>query len=113
MSRISLTESRGSTSTVAGPNSKIDHINMNRADNRMANLRLATNGENMQNTGPHADNSSGLKGVSWHRGAQKWMVQINARGVHYYLGLFDDPQKGHAAYCAAAERLHGEFARTA
>ena len=57
-------------------------------------------------------NKAGLKGVTLHKRAGKWQAQIQAFGVTHYLGIFNTAQLAHAAYCEAAARLHGNFART-
>lgn len=92
------------------PDKSIDHINGLKTDNRIANLRLATNAQQKQNRPRNLNNSSGYKGVA--RAETKWRARINANGRHYYLGRFDTPEDAHNAYVAAAHRLHGEFART-
>lgn len=95
------------------PSKNIDHINGDRSDNRIANLRDATQGMNLCNKRIQSNNRCGLKGVSWHRAAGKWIAQIGVRGEHVYLGLFESPEDAHQAYCQAAQKLHGEFARAA
>jgi hypothetical protein len=97
--------------TGAWPQEHIDHINGDRADNRIENLRVATRLENNRNVKRHADNASGFKGVSLHKRTQRYRSEITLAGRKRYLGLFDTPEEAHAAYCAAAETLHGEFAR--
>lgn len=94
-------------------NQETDHVNRDRSDNRLCNLRLATHAQNIQNIGKPRDNTSGYKGVSWHGKAQKWRAYITANGMRHYLGYFETPEDGHAAYVAAAEKLHADFARTA
>ena len=93
------------------PSDQIDHINGNPDDNRLCNLRDSSQAENTCNRGKSSNNTSGYKGVTWHKKAKKWLAQIGANGQHYYLGLFDTAEEAHAAYCEAAVRLHGEFAR--
>ena len=93
------------------PAADIDHINLDRSDNRISNLRAATRSENNYNTGPKSNNTSGYKGVSLRKDNSKWGAEIQVRGKRQRLGCFDTPEEAHAAYCAAAERLHGEFAR--
>lgn len=90
--------------------SEIDHINGNGSDNRLSNLRLATHAQNLQNTRRPRNNKCGHKGVAWHSRAKKWRAYIQANGRRHYLGYFESPEDGHAAYLAAAEKLHGEFA---
>jgi hypothetical protein len=53
------------------PAAGIDHINGNKSDNRWLNLREATQSQNMTNTGNRADNSSGYKGVCWHKASRE------------------------------------------
>lgn len=96
--------------TGAWPESRIDHRNNDRADNRWSNLRAATVHQNNQNRGASADRDPGMKGVTFHRGAGKWMAQIAAHGVKEYLGLHDTPEEARAAYVEASKRLHGAFA---
>lgn len=89
----------------------VDHISGDRLDNRRANLRFATNAQNKWNAVQHRDNTSGFKGVSWAKQAKKWRAKICRFEKQYHLGYFKTPAAAHAAYCAAAARLHGEFAR--
>lgn len=94
------------------PPAEIDHINGDRADNRIANLRQASRAENMRNCRKRRDNTSGRKGVSWDNRDRKWYAKIKVNSKDTYLGVFDCPDEAAAAYEAAAERLHGQFART-
>lgn len=93
----------------AWPILKIDHINGDRSDNRLSNLRLATDLENAHNSAKHLTNASGYKGVSAKRG--KWTARIRSDGKIFRLGVFDTPELAHEAYCKAAMKHHGEFAR--
>lgn len=93
------------------PENVVDHRNGIRLDNRWKNLRAATRSQNSQNAGAHKDSFSSLKGAHWHPGAGRWMASIMIAGKSHYLGLFATPELAHAAYCEAATRLHGEFAR--
>ena len=77
----------------------------------IANLRLATSAQNSWNTRKHADNKAGFKGVSPE--GRRFVAAIMVKGVKHRLGSFDTADAAHRAYCAAAERLHGEFARVA
>ena len=91
----------------------IDHIDGCRTNNAWHNLRLATRSQNHCNRGPQANGTSGFKGVCFFKPRQKWRARLNVGYVEHHLGYFDTPEEAHAAYLAAAERLHGEFARTA
>ena len=93
------------------PSEQIDHINGARDDNRFSNLRAATHGENKRNSKRQRNNTAGLKGVSWHRRQQCWRSQIQINGCKCHLGSFPTPEAAHTAYCLAAARFHGEFAR--
>lgn len=92
----------------------IDHINGIKDDNSFLNLRLANRVENSRNRGAQASNTSGYKGVTWNKAAQKWQAQIGIGGSKKlkYLGLFDNPKIAHKKYCKAALVLHGEFSNT-
>jgi hypothetical protein len=90
------------------PTLHIDHINGNKSDNRIENLREATQAQNNCNTSKR--NRFG-KGVN--KQGNKYSGQIRHEGKYFYLGLFSTPEEAHAAYCAAATRLHGDFARFA
>lgn len=94
------------------PTSQMDHINGRRDDNRIANLRLATHSQNCANRGRQRHNKSGFKGVTWDSQAKKWRSVISARGKSFALGLHSTPEAAHAAYVDAAQKYHGEFART-
>ena len=91
------------------PINQIDHINGNRADNRIENLREATNSQNRANSKRQKNNQSGYKGVK--RSGDKWMARIRKNRQLIYLGLFETAASAHAAYAAAAQELHGDFAR--
>lgn len=90
---------------------EVDHVNMNRSDNRVENLRSASTSQNQANRRARSVNASGLKGVTWKPRHQKWEARIGVNGRLIYIGLFDSPEKAHAAYVEAARRHHGEFAR--
>ena len=73
------------------PDSKqIDHINHNRSDNRLSNLRLVTHKENSKNQSKPKNNSSGQIGVHWSKNDNKWMARIMIDGKRKYLGLYED-----------------------
>jgi hypothetical protein len=90
----------------------IDHINGVKHDNRIINLRLATNAENTRNQKLHPKNTSGYKGVSFIKKSGKWDARIKKDYIQYCIGVYNTKEEAHAAYCEAARRLHGEFARS-
>lgn len=89
---------------------ELDHINGICNDNRIANLREASHAENSRNGRVRSTNSSGFKGVCWHKAAKKWQAQITVDGSNKHLGLFLTAEAAHAIYRKAAAELHGEFA---
>jgi hypothetical protein len=95
------------------PAEQIDHRDQRRANNSWDNLREATHAQNQHNVSMREDNSSGFKGVSYHRQAGKWLAQIRCNGAKIYLGIHPTPEAAAVAYAKAANDLHGEFASTA
>jgi HNH endonuclease/AP2 domain len=97
--------------TGSWPDRGIDHTNGDPADNRWANLRLATRNENGWNVGLTARNKSGFKGVHQHTQNGRWVAQIRQEGRSKYLGIFNTPEEAGECYRRAAQELHGEFFR--
>lgn len=93
------------------PNFQIDHINGNRQDNRISNLREANASQNQYNRGIPKNNESGFKGVYYIRRLHKWKAEIRIEGKLKYLGLFNSPEEASKAYKDAARELHGKFFR--
>lgn len=65
-----------------------DHINRNTLDNRRCNLRAVTHRKNIMNTGIRTDNTSDVKGVSWHKASKKWRAFVYSYGKQTHLGLY-------------------------
>jgi hypothetical protein len=101
------------------PEMCIDHVNGDRSDNRISNLRESTKQQNAWNSTPRSGTSK-FKGVSWHKSAGKWVAQIRVHHVngeqitarYKHLGVFRTEQEAARAYDLAAVEFHGEFART-
>ena len=90
---------------------KVDHINGDTLDNRPENLRQVTTQQNAYNRRKHANNTSGYKGVCFHKRRGKYQAKISKDRVHTYLGYYDTAIEANAAYQAAAAVLYGEFNR--
>jgi hypothetical protein len=95
------------------PPNQIDHRDGNILNNRIDNLREASSSQNRANSRISVKNTSGYKGVSWDVSKGKWSARIGVAGKQIHLGRYHCPEKAHAAYCTAAERYFGEFARAA
>ena len=93
------------------PDQQIDHINGNRLDNRIANLRLASNAQNSRNCGLSKNNTSGITGVVFHKYAKKWLAQIMLNRQRIYLGLYDTIEMAAAARKKAETQYFGQFAK--
>lgn len=88
------------------PLADIDHINGDKSDNRIANLREVDRKRNMRNAPRSSSNSSGITGVKWHARARKWQAQITVDGREVYLGLFASKKEAAIAR-KHAEKKHG------
>lgn len=83
----------------------LDHINGDRSDNRLCNLRAANALENVRNSARYQNNGSGVSGVRWHRVRRKWQAYIRS-GKLLHLGYFSNFEDAVAAR-KAAEVTHG------
>jgi hypothetical protein len=90
-----------------------DHVESGQTlDNRRVNLRIATREQNCANARLNRDSTTGLKGVTWHKGSKKFRARITVHGKQINLGDFDDKQLAYSTYCEAVAKYHGEFGRT-
>lgn len=87
------------------PSSEIDHINHNRQDNRISNLREVSGGQNSKNMSLMNTNTSGACGVAWHRQARKWRAYIGKDDSQIHLGLFATKVEAIVARNIAARHL--------
>lgn len=88
----------------------LDHINSDRKDNRIANLRQVTLSQNGCNRLLQSTNRSGIKGVSWEERAGQWKAVIMLDGKQKRLGYFKNKSEAATAIAKARLELHGEFA---
>lgn len=89
-----------------------DHIDHNGLNNCKENLRICTCSENAMNQSKPKNNTSGYKGVSWHKKNKKWRSKICIKGKNIYLGYFLIKQDAYKAYCEASKKYHGEYGNT-
>lgn len=89
----------------------IDHINGDCADNRIANLRNCTQGQNMTNARRRSNNTSGCKGIHYRADKKVWSARITAGGEQHNIGCFPTREAAREALIAAAQKIVGEFAR--
>ena len=88
----------------------IDHINGDKLDNRIENLRAATVGQNQHNRKTNANNTSGYKGVGWSKAQKKWVARITLERKNIHLGYFANVEEAAEVVRKAREELHGSFA---
>jgi hypothetical protein len=89
---------------------QVEHVDTDRTNNKIENLRLATALQNSWNKSKRAGTSSQYKGVAFYARHGKWLSQIRANGKTTHLGYFTDELEAHRAYYLAAVEMHGEFA---
>lgn len=87
------------------PPDQIDHVNCEPGDNRLANLRAATQIQNSQNR-RRQQGANPFLGVCWHKQTGSWSAQIKANGRKKHLGSHATPEAAHAAYLEAKRALH-------
>ena len=89
----------------------IDHIDGNTSNNKVENLREATQSQNLCNTKIRSDNSSGIKNVCWHKYKKQWYVQVQINGKAKSFGCYQDIELAELVAIMAREKYHKEFAR--
>jgi HNH endonuclease/AP2 domain len=89
------------------PEKDIDHIDGNRANNAISNLREANQKENQQNRkSSHSDSSSGILGISFDKVNNKWKAEITAYKKRHFIGRFITKEEASEAYIAAKRKMH-------
>ncbi len=87
------------------PDGQVDHIDGNRQNNRLDNLRVVTNQENARNSSLRSDNTSGVMGVSWHNRDKRWVATIKDGTGKKRLGSYRDFDEAVAARKAAEKDI--------
>jgi hypothetical protein len=88
------------------PAQKIDHLDGDKSNNRIANLREASTSQNTQNQTHIRNTPSGLIGVCWNKACKKWQAAIRTGAVTKHLGVFLNREDAYAAYCQAKTVEH-------
>ena len=87
---------------------EVDHIDANRLNNKIENLRMATKSQNQQNKPIQINNTSGAKNVRYKDG--KWQVDIKVNRKPIYIGRFADLELAKIVATMAREKYHGAYA---
>ena len=90
---------------------EVDHIDTDRHNNRIENLRAATPAQNQRNKPIQRNNTSGHKNIRHKNG--KWVVELKINGKAKYFGRFEDLELAALVASEARDKYHGEFARHA
>jgi hypothetical protein len=89
---------------------QVDHINGDTLNNCIENLRAATTFGNNQNRKKSSNNTSGHKGVVWHKGKKKWQVQMSVNNKYKCFGSFDNLELADLVAQEVRDKYHGKFA---
>ena len=89
----------------------IDHIDGNKHNNRIENLRSATHTENNRNVGIKRHNTSGFKNVSWDKTRKKWVVHLSFYNKTKFIGRYEDLELAALVAEEVRNKYHGDFAR--
>ncbi len=87
----------------------IDHIDGDKTNNRIENLRAATKAENCQNQKIRSTNKSGIKGVSFNKTYKKWSVNICRNYKIMHIGMYDDLKLAEFVAIDATNKIHNQF----
>ena len=90
---------------------EVDHVNGDKTDNRIENLRAVTNSQNQYNKCVQKNNTSGCKNVSWDQSISKWVVRVSFDKTQRYIGSFTDLKFADLVAQEARYKYHGVFAR--
>ena len=88
----------------------IDHKDCNPSNNKIENLREATNSQNSCNAKTFSTNTSGVKGVYWSNRDKKWRVTLSLNGRRMYFGCYDNLEQAKLVIQKARLKCHGQFA---
>ena len=89
---------------------QLDHIDCNKLNNKIENLRPASSAENSSNRKLRCDNKYQTKNIYFDKVHEKWVVQVRKHGKSHYFGRYKDKNKASEVARMARDLLHGEFA---
>ena len=89
----------------------LDHVDNNRLNNRIDNLRVATFSQNMHNSKVYKNSKSGIKGVSWEKDRDKWKVQVMFNGKNIIVRNLEDLELAQLVAQELRNKYHKEFAK--
>lgn len=88
---------------------EIDHIDNDKTNNSISNLRLVTRSQNQQNMPKRSNNTSGVKGVSWIKSKSKWRAKVVKEGVEYVAGYFSNIDDAKRAVEGLRDKICGQY----
>jgi len=94
------------------PKHQVDHVNRNRQDDRIDNLREASQEQNQANTKKRVTNTTGFTGVTFDKDRMLYTARIRENGVYRRLGRFTTAEEAHEEYKKATKRIYGIFAHS-
>ncbi len=95
----------------AWPSYDIDHIDLEKTNNAISNLREASRSQNCANKPMQSNNKSGVKGVHFCNRQKQWVASLTVGRKRKFIGYFDRKEDAGAAYAKRAKEIFGEFAR--
>jgi hypothetical protein len=92
------------------PKNLVDHIDCDRSNNKISNLRESTHQTNSENYKTPKTNNSGVKNVSWYKSLNKWVVSMSIKKTKKTIGYYDDLELAELVAIEARNKYRGEFA---
>ena len=92
------------------PEDCLDHIDGDKLNNRIENLRVATVSQNAMNRKRYSNNTSGIKGVNWDKNRSRWQGRVEIKSKLYTTSYFKDKEECAKAVRELRAKLHGDFA---